>query len=172
MDTIIDEQFRHIEGYDNYEISNLGVVKNKKTGLILKQFLRGRGEGREYYNVNLCKDGFMRGERIHRLVGNAFIENLSNKPCIDHIDNNKLNNNVSNLRFCTNSENHMNTPPQKNNTSGKRGVYWDKYCEKWRANIKVNGKRFYLGSYQNIDDAILSREKAEETHFKEFRYCV
>lgn len=59
---------------------------------------------------------------IHRLVAMTFIPNLENKPCIDHIDNNRLNNNVDNLRWCTYSENGMNKIKQRNNTSGIVGV--------------------------------------------------
>lgn len=58
-----------------------------------------------YKMVNLCLDGKMFFKTIHRLVANAFIPNPENKPCINHIDGNKQNNNVSNLEWVTQKEN-------------------------------------------------------------------
>ena len=63
---------------------------------------------------------------VHRLVGNAFLENPDNKKIIDHIDNNPANNNVKNLRFCSQKENLYNQFKTKTNTSGFKGVVFDK----------------------------------------------
>ena len=56
----------------------------------------------------------------------------------------------------------------RNNTSGVRGVYWDKKREKWVAQITFKGKTMYLGSFTNIGDARIARKQAEERYFGEF----
>jgi hypothetical protein len=81
----------------NYYISNYGDVKNAKTGKILKPMLNHKG----YYRVELSGKLYF----IHRLVASAFINNKENKPQVNHIDGNKINNMVNNLEWCTNIEN-------------------------------------------------------------------
>ena len=88
-----------------YQVSNLGRVKslgNSKTRKekILKPEIRTG-----YYSVNLCKSGKRKKHRVHRLVAQAFIENPKNLPVINHIDENKLNNCVENLEWCTHEYN-------------------------------------------------------------------
>lgn len=60
---------------------------------------------RGYYIVTLCKGKERKTKKIHRLVAEAFIPNVENKLQVNHIDGNKLNNNVKNLEWCTDSEN-------------------------------------------------------------------
>jgi len=83
------EVYRKIDGYENYIISSLGNVKNIKTGRILKQLRNNDG----YYVVTLYKSCKGKLFSIHRLVAIAFIANPENKNCVDHVDNNRLNNN-------------------------------------------------------------------------------
>ena len=99
------EEYKQIIDFDNYEVSNLGNVRNIKTGRILK----GKDDTHGYLKVGLCKDKKKTNKKIHRLVAEAFIENPENKPCVDHIDNNKKNNDITNLRFATVSENNQNS---------------------------------------------------------------
>ncbi len=98
----IKEIYKPIDGYD-YEISNTGQVRSVRTGRILKQFLVNG-----YLRVGLSKDGVEKKFYIHRLVAQAFIPNPKNKPQIDHIDGNKQNNRVDNLRWVTSKENNNN----------------------------------------------------------------
>lgn len=110
------EIWKTIDGYPNYMISNMGNVKNIKTGKMLKPVDAGYG----YYQVSLCKNGKHKSFRINRLVGIAFIPNPENKPCIDHINTNKMDNRVCNLRWVTPKEN-MNNPITKRNK--KQNMY-------------------------------------------------
>jgi len=110
----MEEIWIDIENFsDYYQVSNHGRVRSKdrecfngfgvfiKKSRILKQSLKGAG----YSGVGLWKDGEYYQFQIHRLVAKAFIDNPFNKPTVNHIDGDKLNNNVSNLEWATRSEN-------------------------------------------------------------------
>lgn len=97
----MEEQWRTVvvDGvvYDNYEVSNYGQVRNKRTGRILKQKDNGIG----YLQVGLCKDGKRKYIYVHRSVAYTFIPNYDEtKTEINHIDHNRHNNHVSNLQWC------------------------------------------------------------------------
>ena len=149
----MEEIYKTIEGFENYEVSNFGHIKNKKTGKILK----GCPNEKRYLKTILYKDKKAKNFKIHRLVGITFLDNPLNKPQIDHIDNNKNNNNLNNLRWATISENQMNTKIKSNNTSGIKGVSWSKSSKKWLAPIAIDGISIYLGTFDNIEDAKTAR---------------
>jgi len=98
-----DTIWKDIKGYEKrYEVSNDGNIRNKNTKKILKQFLK-----HDYYSVNLYYDtSKSKGHLVHRIVAKNFIKNNNPKfDKVDHIDNNKLNNNVKNLRWVDQSTN-------------------------------------------------------------------
>lgn len=95
------EFFKEIEGYPNYEVSNLGTVRNRATGNVLRPGKTNMG----YQKVCLCKEGQRKTLTIHRLVATAFLPNPENKREVNHIDGDKTNNRVSNLEWSTRSEN-------------------------------------------------------------------
>jgi len=103
--------------------------------------------------------------RAHRLVW-KYHYGKDPKESIDHIDGNRVNNNIENLRESTTQQNSFNTGPQKNNKLGIKGV--SKYGNKYIATIFINGKRKYLGFFDTIEEAKLVREEAEIKLFKEF----
>jgi glycyl-tRNA synthetase beta subunit len=113
--------WKQIEGH-NYEVSEDGQVRNIKTGLIRKQNNNGTG----YLYVALKEKGIQTNKLIHRLIAEAYIPNPENKRCIDHIDRCRTNNNISNLRWVTHSENIHNSTiviNAKNISFHKRGGY-------------------------------------------------
>ena len=114
--------WKTIKSYENYEISICGSVRNFTTKRILKLCIANNG----YYCINLYKNNTMKTFNVHRLVAMTFIPNIENKKCVDHIDNNKLNNTISNLRWCDLSENQHNRKLNKNSISGVKGVSWVK----------------------------------------------
>ena len=143
------EEFKKIDDYDNYEVSNLGNVKNTDTNMILKQCKDTKG----YYFVNLSKNGIRKNFTIHRLIALYFIPNPQNLPCIDHIDRIRTNNLISNLRWVSKSNNNRNRPKFKNSSSKYMGVYFDKSNGKYKAQISINNKNKYIGIYDKEDDA-------------------
>ena len=96
------EIWKDVEGYEGlYQVSNLGRVKRITTGRVLKPLKHSNG----YLMVKLSKNSIVYTKTIHSLVAQAFIPNPENKPEINHIDENKTNNNVSNLEWMTRKEN-------------------------------------------------------------------
>lgn len=105
----MDRVWRYIDGYDGkYQISNDGYVKNKK-GHILKNQMSNGG----YYQLVLIKGKKHKQEFIHRLVAKAFLPNPDNLPQVNHIDEDKTNNCVSNLEWCTNKYNSQYSTAKK-----------------------------------------------------------
>jgi hypothetical protein len=160
------EEYKIIKDYEGYAVSNFGNVKYNTSGRIINQHINKNG----YCQVSLTNDdNKSKNFKIHRLVGLAFIPNPENKPCIDHIDNNKLNNNVDNLRWATFTENNQNMKLSKNNTSGFKGVSFCKRSNKWQSSITINNKRIYLGYFENKEDAIKARQEASSKYFGEYQ---
>lgn len=98
----MEEIWKEIDNYPNYEVSNMGQVRNKNTGKILKQGNNGKG----YKHVALYND-VNRGKStmVHRLVAKAFVPNPENLPEVNHIDECKDNNRADNLQWITSYDN-------------------------------------------------------------------
>lgn len=135
---------------------------NQHTGLFIRKirvanFMAGSTAGSFYRYCNISIDGEYYG--AHRL---AFFYMTGRWPIgeIDHINGNKLDNKWKNLRDVSKSVNTHSRPKQKNNTSGYKGVQWNKFAKKWTASIMINKTVNHLGYFNTAYEAHLAYEAA------------
>ena len=121
------EEWKIINGYDDYEISSLGSVLSLKSQKMMSILSTGYG----YLGVNLCLYGVKKRFYIHRLVAEHFVDNPFGHKYVDHIDGDKTNNSSSNLRWTSAKENSNNV-----NTRDKFG----KHLSKKVGMFDINGK--------------------------------
>jgi hypothetical protein len=152
------EVWKTIEGFGNYQVSNLGNVKSLKYGKerILKSALAGAG----YPHIVLQNNKISKTRNVHQLVAEAF---LNHKPnglnfVVNHKNLIKTDNRLENLEIITQREN-ANRKHIKS-SSQYTGVCWNKKCNKWRSNIWVNGKLKNLGLFANELEAHNAYEQA------------
>lgn len=105
---------------------------------------------------------------LHRLAW-LFVHDGMPTVDIDHINRVKSDNRIANLRPATDSENLANARIYSNNTSGFKGVSWCKRAKKWKAHIRKNGHLYYLGSFDNAEDASGAYLIEAEKLFGEFK---
>jgi len=163
--------WKNIKGYEGqYMISDSGEVKslkrqcNKWDGMrlvnerILKLIIDNKG----YCRVNLSNEGKHKLTQVHRLVASAYIPNIKHLPCVNHIDGNKINNNLSNLEWVSYKENtrHMidilhklkGNPQKSKNILGK-GVSFRRSRNKYTVRLTENGIVRFFGYFNNLEDA-------------------
>ena len=107
----------------------------------------GSLNGRGYLNTKI-KGRLYRNHRIIFLYHHGYLP-----KCIDHIDGNKINNRIENLREATISQNICNARTRADNTSGVKGVSWHKQTKKWIVQLQVKNKAKYFGLYHDIEVA-------------------
>ena len=159
------EEWRNIRSNSNYQVSNIGRVRNVKSGRILKTTTNRCG----YVHLNLYLNGIQKDYKVHRLVAQEFIPNPNNKTTVDHIDSKaKLNNTTENLRWATPKEQCRNISARSNTSSQYKGVSWNKFHSRWTAYITRNVKQTHLGYFQSEEEAALTYNKEAIEHFGEF----
>jgi hypothetical protein len=167
-----DEIWKDMQGYEGqYQVSSHGrirsIVNNHGAAKIRLKATYVRSTTCQYEYVNLSVKNKAFTEAVHRAVAKAFIPNPENKPMVNHIDGNKLNNNVCNLEWVTDSENKRHAfeaglmkgqthwkGKKFSNTSRYHNVGWDKSRNKWTASLKLNGKS-HTKRFADEDDAAL-----------------
>lgn len=161
--------WKDVPGYDgHYQISDKGLVCVKKKGywyLRMNQLTQG------YYRLVLKnpKTGKKRCEAIHRLMYAAFTGIDLKGKALDHIDRNRTNNSLGNLRIATPAQNVQNqTKWLKKCRSKYKGVCWAAYTNRWRAYIKTNGKMISLGYWASEEDAALEYNKKAKELFGDY----
>ncbi len=155
-----------VEGYeDNYNIYSDGRIFSIKKDDFKSFGLNNSG----YHIVWLWKDNQRKSFLVARLVANHFIPNPCGYPQIDHIDPyDKLNNDISNLRWCNSSQNGWNKPIYSNNTSGYKGVFWHSKGKNWQARISVNGQKIHCGTFNELNNAVKAVQEARLKYHGEF----
>lgn len=131
--TLLDAEDFYIAASRNWYTNSLGYVYSKVTV-----------SPKKYKSIFL-----------HRLVIGA-----KGKEIVDHINMNPLDNRRENLRIVTKSQNMMNRKAPAQNTSGYKGVVWDKYNKKWTAQIQSNGKHKKIGRFLKKEDAARAYNEA------------
>ena len=158
------ENFRAVDGYPDYEISDHGRVRRVKTGRILRGHIRRGG----YRSVILSQEGKLSTINIHRLVATAFCDKPAGCTIVDHIDQDRQNNLSGNLRWTTVRGNGMNRKMSKNNTSGTNGVTYYGKKNQWRVmwrddQGRQKTKSFSANKYDNAEElAIQYRKQIEQ----------
>lgn len=145
-------EWRGVPGYEkDYEVSTTGDVRSlnfNRTGIVW--LLRPQENTSGYFQVNLSK----RLHCVHRLVALAFIPNPNGLPEVDHIDRNKANNNVTNLRWVTLSQNRINVPGRS--STGYK--YISKHICGYQVRITHNRKRIICKCTKTLEEAIKLRD--------------
>lgn len=115
------EIFKEILDYEGlYQISNEGNVKSLKYGK--EKLLKPQADTKGYLYVHLSKDGKQKFHKVHRLVASAFLDNPDNLPQVNHKDEDKANNCVENLEWCTNEYNSNYGTRNKRVGEAQRGI--------------------------------------------------
>lgn len=103
----------------------------------------------------------------HRLAWLFRYGELPNSE-IDHINGVRSDNRISNLRLVTHSQNMFNRTRNINTVSGRKGVTWSKKNQKWLVQCQCNGKRYYLGYFSELCDAVAAATRFREKHHGEY----
>jgi hypothetical protein len=137
-------------------------LNNIKFTIIDDEYFDYINQWKWFWDGRYCTRTDKNGKKIylHRVINKTPVGLLT-----DHINGNKLDNRKCNLRTVTYSENFINMPKKVNNTSGHKGVSFEKFSNSWRAFIGVNGKCIRLGRFKKIEDAIYARKMAENLYY-------
>jgi HNH endonuclease/AP2 domain len=121
-----------------------------------------------YMTVGYAARSVVEGKKRRLVYLHRFILRPEKGAHIDHIDGNKLNNQRNNLRTCTHQQNMRNRTNHRNNTSGHKGVAFDKSTGIWKAYINIDGKTVHLGRFPTAELAAEYRNGVAEKVFGEF----
>jgi len=133
----LHELFEYKDGHLYYkQITGRRSKIGEKVGFLAKT---------GYFSTSIKKQSYL----IHRLIFLMFYGYLPKQ--VDHINNNRADNTIENLRESTNTQNQHNTKIRKDNASGFKGVYWHKRMNKWAVSVSVNKKRLYFGCFEDIE---------------------
>ena len=157
------EIYKDIPDYNGvYQVSNFGNVRSKnrqikgaygkyvKKGRVLKQGINAQ----DFLKVNLHKDGIAETRLVHTLVGEAFLGHIKtgHGARVIHINRDKWNNNVENLKVVSNLDSIYTT--RKGTSSKYVGVCFDKYANNWKASLYYEGKQRTVGMYKTEHEAM------------------
>lgn len=166
------EQWKDIPDYEGlYQVSNNGDVKslsremkNRFNSFVSKEKVLKKGlSSSGYFTVVLSKNNCKKTIQVHQLIAISFLNHTPNgmKMVIDHIDNNKQNNNVENLRIVTNRFNCYRN--QGKYTSLFKGISYVKRKKIWKAQIRINTKVVTIGYFKSEQDAKIAYENKLKT---------
>lgn len=157
------EVWKDIKGFEGYyQVSNFGNIKSLSRTILnhgvnpftsKEKILKGKLVDKKRLYVNLYSADKRTQQQVSVLVAIEFLGHVPNGhiTIVDHIDNNPLNNRADNLQLTT--QRHNSSKDQKNRSSKYIGVFWDKARLKWESRIWINGKKHFLGRFENEEKA-------------------
>lgn len=141
------EIWKDVVGYEGYyQVSNLGNIYSVRSKITLK----AKKDRYGYLSVKLSVDGKLKQKKIHRVVYESFVDKLDRTLVIDHKDENKQNNQPSNLRQITTRKN---TSRGHKNKTGLTGVRFFSHTGKFGSEIQIKGVVYFLGVYDTKQEA-------------------
>lgn len=165
----IESQYKSHKKYNMYDLSGEYGIGYTSKGEEFYFDLEDYDKIKDYcWHIN--KEGYVVSKQaimMHRVVTDCPVDKLVDHK---HGDDTRNDNRKENLRVCTRSENNRNRKPKLDTKSGAVGVAWHSKNKKWMAQITINKKHIYLGSFDNKEDAINARKDAEEKYFGDFSY--
>ena len=138
------------------------IFEYKDGVLYWKPSKAGTIDGAGYYQTGI-QGKYFKNHRLIFLMHHGYLPSL-----IDHIDGNRLNNKIENLREATRSQNSFNSMKSKLNTTGVKGVAWRNDIQKYRARIYANKKTYKLGTFEKIEDAEKAVSEARKKYHGDF----
>lgn len=135
----------------NYEVSNQGRVRNISTGRIMKPYLDPHG----YYSFRLCNNKVYTKKYTHRLIAEAFIENPDSLKLVDHINRDRTDNRIENLRWSSHTGNLLNTVRHEQDMYG---ISWCSQRNSYQVHFKRNNKQKGFGYFRTIEEAKIRRD--------------
>ena len=146
--------FEYRDGELYWKVSTNSKIKvGKKAGCITSK---------GYLTIKVNKKPYL----AHKIIFSIHYGYIPKE--IDHIDLNKLNNKIENLREATREQNQWNRKLQSNNSSGIKGVYWHKRDKSWRVQLRFNKKMNYIGSFKDLELAELVASEARSKYHGNF----
>jgi hypothetical protein len=152
--------------YENYAHLIIYDKENNEKARIIIDLDDTKKIGQIHWHIN--KNKYVTNSKL-KLYLHTYImdKHIYNAHVVDHKNRNRLDCRKTNLRSATYKENGINKGKQSNNSSGYPGINWSKYHEKWRVRVKINGKEKFIGYYDNLEEAIAARQKAELEYYGE-----
>ena len=146
------EIWKNIEGYPDYQVSNMGRVKSLGNNKTRKEKIMSYDNNKGYNRIQLCKDGKTKHFRIHRLVAQAFLPNPNNLPEVNHINEDKTDNRVSNLEWCNREYNinygtHNKRIAKANSIPILQFSKDGEFVRKWDSAMQVERELGFYNSY-------------------------
>lgn len=159
------EIWKDVKGYENlYQVSNLGNVKRLNSIVKYSNNIKANhkervlkfDETKGYNRVALSKNNKVKRVLVHRLVALTFLQNEFNKPCVNHKDGNKLNNQLINLEWCTYSENENHSYNLLNKINHNRKLNNNQISDIRKNVVKNFNTRIYADKYNVTISTILN----------------
>lgn len=138
------------------------------TGVLTYKVCRGKKHAGEIVGSRHCA-GYIQHSinkkrlMAHRVIWTMLHGGIADGLVIDHINGNRMDNRLENLRLVSMQDNSRNMRRPKNNKSGVTGVYWLATKKRWRVNINVFDRTIHIGHFKTFEDAVFARKQAEAT---------